>query len=147
MRTDNKNLDYRGKPRVQTSDFGESLTVQSDNERADIRKILQRYEAVGIVDHLNQVDAMYRDVTEFTDLHDALMQAKEAETQFMKLPSKLREVFDHDVAKWLDAAHDPEKIEQLYRPKLEKLGILEPVSVEALPEAEPIPPGGDVTEV
>lgn len=146
MRTDNKNLDRRGRPRVQTSDFGESLTVQSDNERADIRKILQRYEAVGIVDHLQEVDAMYRDVSEFTDLHDALLQAKEAETQFMKLPSKLREVFDHDVAKWLDAAHDPEKIENLYRPKLEKLGVLEPVTQEE-PQAAPLvePEGDPVT--
>lgn len=126
----NDRLDSRGKRRVQTVFEEESLTVQSDAARADIRNILRKYKEVGIVDHLAHVNAMYRDVSEFTDLHDAMLQAKQAEADFNKLPPQLRGVFKNDVTRWLDAAHDPEKLETLYRPELEKIGVLEPKVVE-----------------
>ncbi len=106
-------LDSRGKPRVQTEFHDESLTVQADHDRADINKILQQYAEVGIVQSLNQADAMFMDVTEFTDFADAMRHATEAETEFLKLPSKVREIFHHDVAEWLDAAHDEEKRDAL----------------------------------
>lgn len=122
-----------GRLRVQTVNDLESKTVQADAVRADIREVLRKYEAMGIVDHLAKVDMTFRDVTEFEDFADLMRQSKEAEAAFMRLPSKLREVFGHDVARWLDAAHDPEKLES-YRPKLEALGVLEP-----LPEADPAP--------
>lgn len=127
-----------GRRRVQTVNFGPSKTVQSDLVRADIREILKRFKAVGITDHLAQVDLVFRDVSEFTDFADMMRQTKEAEKAFMKLPSKLREVFEHDVMKWLDAAHDPEKVEAL-RPQLEKLGVLKPAPVEpaAVPPVQP----------
>lgn len=129
-----------GRRRVQTGEFEESKTVQSDHVRADIRQILKRYNAVGVVDHLAEVDRVFRDVTEFDDFADLMRQGKEAEKMFMKLPSKLREVFGHDVSSWLDAAHDPEKLEAL-RPQLEKLGVMDkaaaPVSAPAA-----VPPAG-----
>ena len=56
---------------------------------------------------------MFKDVSEFTDLADALNQAKVAEVEFLKLPSKVREIFEHDVAVWLDTAHDQEKRDAL----------------------------------
>jgi len=139
-------------PRVQTLNDQESMTVQSDRSRADIAEIIKRYAGTGIVDRMAEVDLQFRDVTEFEDFADLMQQTKAAELAFMELPSKLREVFDHDVSKWLDAAHDPEKIEAL-RPALEELGILEPVpEVEregaaektAEKEAPPTPPKGSV---
>lgn len=123
-----------GRRRVQTTDFGPSKTVQGDAVRADIRHIMKKYRAMGIMDHLAQVDLTFRDVSEFTDFADLMRQTKDAEMAFMKLPSKLREVFDHDVMKWLDAAHDPEKVEAL-RPKLEKLGVMKPKEAPAVVQA------------
>lgn len=104
----NEQLDHRGKPRslYQTVNEGPSRTIQSDAKRADIQHILKKYKQVGIVDHLAQTEARWADVSEFTDLADAMRQVKQAEGEFMRLPSKVREVFGHDVAKWLDAAHD-----------------------------------------
>ena len=115
-----------GRRRVVTINNQESRTAQGDVSSAEIKNILANYEVTGIIPHMRNVDLQFRDVGEFTDLADAMQQAKTAETEFMKLPSKLREVFEHDVAKWLDAAHDPEKIEAL-RPKLEELGVLDPI--------------------
>ncbi len=127
-----------GTKRVQTQNLSESRTIQSDVTRSEIKNILAKYEATGIVDHLRNVDLQFRDISEFSDLADALRQAKEAELEFLRLPSKLREVFNGDVAEWLDAAHDPEKIEAL-RPQLEELGVLDPLP-STPPPAPAVPP-------
>lgn len=134
----NDNLDYRGKPRVQTTDFGPSLTVQSDAKAADINEVLRRFEQVGIVEHLRDVDLQFADVSEFTDYADLMRNLRFAEERFMELPSKVREVFGHDVAKWLDAAHNtPEQNAELF----EKFGV----NASGLPLEKPTPatPAGD----
>lgn len=135
-------VDYRGKPRVQTINNDASMTITSDAHLADIHNIMAQF-SVGGLDALDQADLMFRDVSEFTDLADALNQAKLAEVQFMKLPSKVREIFDHDVAVWLDTAHDKEK-----RDALVDGGFLDPErgteTIKAPPAPAPIP---EVTEV
>lgn len=137
----NGNLDARGKPRVQTFCLDDSLTVQSDAEAADINVILRKH-SLGILDHMRDVEARYLDVSEFTDFADAYRQAETAKVEFMKLHPKVRAVFENDVHKWLDAAHDPEKIQTVYRPGLEALGLLEPVEDVAEAPAAPVPPEG-----
>ncbi len=115
-------LDARGKARsqFQTSFEGqESMTVQSDAQEADIVHILRKYAQVGLVDNLNMAEAMFKDISEFTDFADAMRHASEAESEFLRLPSKVREIFDHDVANWLDAAHDDDK-----RDLLREAGII-----------------------
>lgn len=148
MRTVELNTERR-KPRVQTefvrlnAETGElepepSKTIQSDVHRSEIKEIMRNYDATGVFMSLRNVELTFRDVSEFSDYSDLAQQAKAAETAFMSLPSKLREVFDHDHAKWLDAAHDPEKLEAL-RPELERRGFLEKVleAVQDAPASEP----------
>jgi len=123
----------RRRPRVRTVNTEPGKTVQSDGPRTEIKAILERYAAVGIVDHMRDVDLQFRDVTEFEDFRDLMVQAKDAELAFMKLPPQVRDVFENDPSRWLDAAHDAEKLEAL-RPKLEKLGVMkarEPVVEKA----------------
>lgn len=124
----------RRRPRVRTVNTEESKTVQSDVFRTEIKHIMAKYKQVGIIEHLRDVDLQFRDVSEFQDFADLMFQSKEAEKVFMELPSKVRAVFDHDVAKWLDAAHDSEKLDAL-RPKLEAVGVLEP---EEVPVVTPV---------
>lgn len=128
--------EVRRRPRVQTVNTEPSRTVQSDVYQSDIRHVLAKFREVGIVEHLGEVDLTFRDVTEFEDFADVMRQAKEAEKVFMKLPPQVRAVFDHDVARWLDCAHDPEKLKEL-RPELEKLGVVE--AAPAVPPAA-VPP-------
>lgn len=109
----NDNVDYLGRPRVQTMNTEDSMTVESDRNLTDIREILRNAGMTDFRDHLQQVDDMFLDVTEFTDLQDALNQAKLAEGQFMELPPQIRSLFGNDVARWLDTAHDQEKIDEL----------------------------------
>lgn len=109
-RTDNLNLDRRGKPRVQTVNDLPSLTVQSDQKAADINEILYSAAGIGVGEHLRDVELRYMDVSEFTDFSDMMRQMRIAEAEFMSLPSKVREKFNHDVAEWLDAAHESPEV-------------------------------------
>lgn len=129
----------RRRPRVRTINELLSRTVQSDRDKANVNSILAKYEQTGVMTHMRNVELTYRDVSEFEDFADVMRQAKVAEGEFNKLPSKVREVFNHDVAQWLDAAHDPEKLEAL-RPQLEALGVLEPLPGPPAPAAAPPAP-------
>lgn len=138
-------LDSRGKDRLQFQSVNDdpSMTVQSDSHLADLNVIMLGYmqEGQGLLD---QVEGEYLDVSEFTDLADALNQAKLAETEFLKLPPKVRGIFNHDVAEWLDTAHDKEK-----RQALVEAGFLKPTETEETslsgggdPAGEEPPAGG-----
>lgn len=127
-----------GRLRVRTINLEESRTVQSDRNLASISSILARYDDLGIVDHLSRTELTFKDVSQFEDFTDLMRQHKVVESEFMQLPSKVREVFQHDVGQWLDAAHDPEKFEAL-RPRLEALGVLEPLPAPPPAPADPTP--------
>lgn len=131
--------DERRKPRVQTMNTLPTKTIQSDVTRSEIRHVLAKYRQVGILEHMRDIDMTFRDVSEFEDFSDLMRQTKSAEQAFMRLPSKLREVFSHDVNEWLDAAHDPEKLEAR-RPQLEALGVLEPLPAPPAPPSPPAAP-------
>ncbi len=104
--------DYRGKPRVRTINNEESKTVQSDAHLADINHILATFNVQGEA-LLDEAALVFADVSEFGDYKDVMDNMKLAETDFLALPSKVREVFDHDVAVWLDTMHDDDKREKL----------------------------------
>lgn len=125
--------DSRGKRRgdFQTVNTLPSETIQSDADNANITKILAKFHDVGVI-QLNDADALFLDVTEFTDFADVMRQSKIAEVEFLKLPSKVREIFNHDVADWLDTAHDQEK-----RDALVEAGYLR--APDKPPEPEPPP--------
>ena len=95
------------------------MTVQSEAEQTNILHILKRHGQTGIIDHLNLTEQHFPDVTELGDFADVMRTAQVAEAEFMKLPSKVREIFKHDVSNWLDTAHDPEK-----RASLVEAGVL-----------------------
>lgn len=126
------------KGRMRSADWticeDESLTVQSDHDRADIKKILRKYHEVGIVDELNQTEQLYLDCTKFTDFADVQREVARATQTFMALPPHVRRIFKNDVATWLDAAHDEEK-----RQALVEEGHIDDLegTVEAPPEETP----------
>lgn len=118
-------------PRVQTINSEPSLTKQEFKTDCDINHIINRYDNTGLIAHLNRAAARFLDVTQVTDYHDALNQVKAAEDAFMELPAKARAVFQNDPARFLDAAHDPEKRELLVRAGLVKEEASSPSPVSA----------------
>lgn len=135
--------DGRRRPRIRTVNVLESKTVQSQRDLSDINEVLKKYQHMGIVDHMENVDLQFRDVSEFEDFSDVMRQSADARTAFLRLPPQLRTVFRNDVSEWLDCAHDPEKLEAL-RPKLEKLGVLEPSPAPVAPAAPSVAPAAPV---
>ncbi len=133
-------LDSLGRKRskYQTHNTLPSETVQAESEKADINKILKRYKEVGIIENLNLTEASFPDVTELGDFQDVMETARVAETEFLKLPSKVREVFNHDVATWLDTAHDQEK-----RASLVEAGEIKSIEESAAANPQPSNSGND----
>ena len=116
--------DSRGRERVQTVNDMPEKTIQSDYNNSEIHAVLKRFPGVSIQGHLAEVDAQFLDVTELPEDYRAVFQyTAMAEEKFMQLPSQLREVFDHNVAEWLDAAHDG--LTDSHREQLINLGYME----------------------
>lgn len=114
-----------GRKRVRTLFEDESLTVQSDVARSEMKHILAKYEETGVLVGLRDVDLAYRDVSEFGSYGDLVREHHKAKEAFMALPSKVREVFGHSVENWLDAAH--RGLDEDQTAKLVDLGVLEAV--------------------
>lgn len=134
----------RLRPRVSTVFDDPSLTVQSDRDLSDIQSILRNFGAQALEANLNDADLQFMDVSEFSDYADVLREARTAELEFMKLPSKVREIFNHDAAEWLDAAHDPPKRREALS-KLAKLrgGTPDVEMAQKALEGPPSPPPTD----
>lgn len=106
---------------------GKQLTKQSDALETDINRIINRFVAHLHVPDPNAPQPTYGNFADMPDFHTALNRVKEAENQFMQLPSQIRRHVENDPGKFLDMVHDPTRKEELV-----ELGLL--------PGHEPAPP-------
>jgi len=81
-------------------------TTQADRDSCDINVIVKRHRESGILPQTLQVP-QFRDVSEMTDLQSALDLVKEAGEYFMGLPSRTREAFGNDPARFVTESQDP----------------------------------------
>lgn len=91
-----------------------SMTKQSFKDECDINNIVKRFEATGIVDHLNlkAAEGVYQDLPDPIDLQGALDVSRHASEAFAALPAVLRAHFDNDPVKFLDAVAYPTEATQ-----------------------------------
>lgn len=113
---------------IQAQGEPEDRTDQTQRDDADINRIVSRYIQTGILPPAKAA-AQFMDVSKFGDLKESRDFIRDAESTFMLLDAKIREHFDNDAAKLLDAFND-----QSRREELTNLGLLNP-----LPEAAPAP--------
>ena len=92
---------------VQTVPEGPSMTQQSFKDACDINQIMAKYQKTGIIDHINVYEPAYGEV-DGTTFTEAMQTVANATTMFMDLPSRAREAFDHDPAKFLDYVNNLE---------------------------------------
>lgn len=113
-----------------------SRTKQSFKDSCDIHQIIKRFERTGLMDHVSKAIPRFLDVSEVSDYKSALDQVKAAETYFMGLPAKVREVFDNDATTFL-AAYDG----GLDEAQLKALGLeaIDPPKEKAPAPVEPAP--------
>lgn len=98
-------------------DNGESMTIQSHSEDADINTMVRRFGIVEAMPHTVRVPS-FGDFADVTDYRSAIAAAGEALDHFMKLPAPIRAQFDNDPQNLLDFASIPENI-----PKLIEMGL------------------------
>lgn len=97
---------------------GESLTVQSQSEDADINVLMKRYGITGKFPDNARLPT-YGDFSEITDFRTALESVQNAHNEFMKYPAEFRARFDNDPQNFLLFATNPANIHEL-----KKLGLL-----------------------
>lgn len=108
-----------------------SMTKQEFVKECDVNNIIKSFQP-GTMHALLQQYAMqgrFEDLPEPLDFQAALEIQMEAERAFMDLPSKVRERFGQDPARFLDFMHNPDN-----KDEAQSLGLLMPQA----PAAEPL---------
>lgn len=86
---------------------GKSMTKQAFKDEVDINKIVKQFEKTGMVEHLNENQPFYGDVSELKGYQEALNVVNEADALFMAMSPAIRERFDNDPAKMIRFLEDP----------------------------------------
>jgi hypothetical protein len=110
------------------------LTDQSDKKSSDINTIMANYAKTGLLPVQQEKIAQYIDNTEIPSLEQAHDLIREAQEQFIALPSDIRKLMDNDPRKLQGFISNPEN-----RTMLENYGILKK-QVAPVPEEVSNPP-------
>ena len=99
-------------PRLRTKVVGESRTQQHFKNECDPNQIMKRFQQTGIITHVNQMPPSIGGVTGQT-FTEAMFTVKAAEAEFMRLNSTIRAHFENSTSNYLDAIHDPSRVDEL----------------------------------
>lgn len=101
-------------------DTGPSDRVQQHfKDECDIGSIMKRFNATGLVTHVNTYKPQYGDFTSVGDYHSAMNAVIEANEYFHSLPASFRERFGQDPKVFFEYLQDPANLKEL-----QDLGIL-----------------------
>lgn len=119
-----------------------SMTKQSFKDECDINNIVKKFEATGILDHVNQAAArgLYEDLPSGLDLQAGLNMIAQAEAAFMALPAEVRSEFDNDPVLFVEAFTNPSEAQQ---ERFIKLGLATDKRPPKPPTAAPAAPPAD----
>ncbi len=140
---------YYPHERYYTEIEGPSRTKQSFKEECEIKNIIARNQATGLVTHVNKHGPTYGDSPPYGDFVEAMNLVTDAQSMFEELPSGMRTRFRNDPGIFLEFLEDPANHEELV-----EMGMATPTpAAEAesapagdKPPAEPVSPAGDTPE-
>jgi phage internal scaffolding protein len=92
---------------------GESLTQQHFKEECDVINIIKKHDRNGIIEHVQRGQARYGDFSEVADYREALDLVRDAQNEFMTIPSDIRKKFDNDPGKFYEFVSNPDNKEEL----------------------------------
>ena len=99
---------------------GESLTQQHFKEECDVINIIKKHDRNGIIEHVQRGQARYGDFSDVADYREALDLVRDAQKEFMTIPSDIRKKFDNDPGKFYEFVSNPENKSELI-----KMGFVE----------------------
>lgn len=118
-------------------DYGESLTVQSQMEDADINVLMKRMRVTGQMP-VNPRLPSYGDFSEITDYRSAIEAVRAADEAFLELPAEVRAKFDNDPQKLLMAVSTTGNEKMLSELGLMKAPVVDKITkVEVVNNANP----------
>lgn len=92
---------------------GESLTQQHFKEECDVINIIKKHDRNGIIEHVQRGQARYGDFSEVQDYREALDLVRDAQSEFMSIPSDIRKKFENDPGKFYEFVSNPDNKEEL----------------------------------
>ena len=117
-----------------------SMTKQSFKEECDINNILAKYKKTGLLDHVNNYQGDYTDVTSMGDYHQSQNMVIQANETFMSLPAEIRTQFANDPGQFLDFVENPDN-----KLAMEEMGLLKPSQKSKAAEPDPVKPDPETT--
>lgn len=91
---------------------GKGVTKQAHRDECDINQIMARFQKTGIINHVNDYQPQYGDISG-DSFQESMLIIAEANTMFEELPSSVRKEFDNNPAKFLKFVEDPDNHEKL----------------------------------
>lgn len=125
---------------------GKSLTKQAFSDPADINNIVAKFISTGTLDWFNRLEPRFGDFSGVEDYHACLNRVVEAQQAFDALPAKVRAHFENDPARLVEAAHDPERREELRALGFVPLGESVTEGYTPAAKAGGPPPGAEAPE-
>jgi phage internal scaffolding protein len=104
---------YTAHERVGFETEGESLTQQHFSQEHEINNIIAYHDRTGIIKNVQQGVAQYGDYSEVNEYRESLDMIREADENFMKLPSNIRRRFNNNAGDFFEFATNPENQEQM----------------------------------
>jgi phage internal scaffolding protein len=122
---------------MKPEEMGESLTIQSQRDEADINSIMKRYQQTGYFPQSMRLPT-YEDYSEVQDYRSSLHAVMEAQERFMEIPPEVRARFSNDPQQFLEFASNPSNINELRKMGL---AVEEDTSASSgnTPEVKPTP--------
>ena len=116
----------------------DARTEQCHRDECDINKIIAKYDRTGVLNHVNDFEARYEDLTGL-DYQTMLNTVANANSMFEGLPSEIRNQFANDPANFISFMDDENNNEQMYEMGLKQ----RPVSEQIGSESDPISNGNE----
>lgn len=122
---------YSPRQQVLANTVGKTRTQQNSKAECDINNIMRKYQATGQLPSMIKNNPRYGDFSNVPDYQGAMETVLLAQHQFEALPSRLRERFYNDPARFLEFVSNKENVSEMV-----KLGLATATPVEA-PVAKP----------
>jgi len=119
-----------------------TMTEQGHLAECDVNNIIKKYDATGLINHINHFEAIYGDVSSL-EFREALDLQMKVGNQFMNLPSDIRTKFDNEPAKLLAFLENPANRDEAVALGLRKGPQMRPVAPRSAQNSDQGSPSPD----
>jgi hypothetical protein len=105
---------------------GESMTQQHFKEESEINNIIKKHDKNGIIESVARGNARYGDFSLVQDYKSSLDTIRDANDNFMEIPSEIRKKFNNNAGEFFNFVQDPNN-----QPELIKMGLATAIPQES----------------